>query len=363
MVPNGWEEKRLGKVAEFQRGFDLPSAKRLDGNIPIISSSGVSGFHNESKVKAPGIVTGRYGTIGNVFLINEDFWPLNTSLWVKDFHQNEIKFIYYLLQSFDFKKFSDKTGVPGVNRNDLHAVKVKVPPLPEQQKIAKILTTWDKAIDTTERLIDNSKQHKKALMQQLLTGKKRLLDESGKRFESELGKSTLSKLCQISTGKKDVNEGNPNGKYPFYTCAKEHTFSDAYSFDCEALLIAGNGNIGTTHYHNGKFEAYQRTYVLKEFKDINIKYLFQFLLYALNREVERNKQHGAMPYIKVGFLNNFIVLTPSLEEQQKIATLLTNADQEIDLLEQQLADLQQEKKALMQVLLTGKKRVVVDGED
>lgn len=70
-----------------------------------------------------------------------------------------------------------------------------------------------------------------------------------------------------------------------------------------------------------------------------------------------------MPYIKVGFLNNFIVLTPSLEEQQKIATLLTNADQEIDLLEQQLADLQQEKKALMQVLLTGKKRVVVDGED
>jgi type I restriction enzyme S subunit len=123
------------------------------------------------------------------------------------------------------------------------------------------------------------------------------------------------------------------------------------------LLIAGNGNIGTTHYYNGKFEAYQRTYVLKDFEDIDIKYLFQFLLYALNREVKRNKQHSAMPYIKVGFLNDFIVLTPPLEEQQKIASVLSNADREIELLEQQLADLQQEKKALMQVLLTGKKRV------
>ncbi|MGP5527017.1 restriction endonuclease subunit S, partial [Psychrobacter celer] len=217
MVPNGWEEKRLGKVAEFQRGFDLPSAKRLDGNIPIISSSGVSGFHNESKVKAPGIVTGRYGTIGNVFLIDEDFWPLNTSLWVKDFHQNEIKFIYYLLQSFDFKKFSDKTGVPGVNRNDLHAVKVKVPPLPEQRKIAKILTTWDKAIDTTERLIDNSKQQKKALMQQLLTGKKRLLDENGERFEGEWKSGYLEELCDFKGGSafKEKYQGKSEGDLPF----------------------------------------------------------------------------------------------------------------------------------------------------
>jgi len=173
MVPEGWIEKRLGKVAELQRGFDLPSRLRIEGNVPIISSSGYSGFHNEVKVSAPGLVTGRYGSIGSVFYVNEDFWPLNTSLWVKDFHGNEVKYLYYLLSKIDYKKYSDKTGVPGVNRNDLHAIKVLVPPLEEQNKIAKILTTWDKAITTTEKLLVNSQQQKKALMQQLLTGKKR----------------------------------------------------------------------------------------------------------------------------------------------------------------------------------------------
>jgi type I restriction enzyme S subunit len=88
IVPQGWEFKKLGGVAELQRGFDLPSSKRVDGRIPIISSGGLTGFHNEFKAKAPGVVTGRYGSIGSVFYIQEDFWPLNTALWVKDFHSN-----------------------------------------------------------------------------------------------------------------------------------------------------------------------------------------------------------------------------------------------------------------------------------
>ncbi len=134
MVPDGWTQSRLGSVAELQRGFDLPSSKRIDGSVPIISSGGVSGFHNEAKVRAPGIVTGRYGSIGNVFFIEKDFWPLNTALWVKNFHGNDSKYLYYLLNKIDYKKFSDKTGVPGVNRNDLHAIKIPVPPPPRTKK-------------------------------------------------------------------------------------------------------------------------------------------------------------------------------------------------------------------------------------
>lgn len=218
--------------------------------------------------------------LGKISMLNQNFdeYNMNQAIVVYRTESDKVDnnyFLHYLLslpaQNWLQSRSKKTSGQQNLTIEICKNLPVPIPPLPEQQKIAKILSTWDKAISTTERLIDNSKQLKKALMQQLLTGKKRLLDESGKRFESELGKSTLSKLCQISTGKKDVNEGNPNGKYPFYTCAKEHTFSDAYSFDCEALLIAGNGNIGTTHYHNGKFEAYQRTYVLKEFKDINIE--------------------------------------------------------------------------------------------
>src|ERR687886_2444221 len=96
-----WIECRLGDVLTLQRGFDLPNQQRRDGNIPIVSSSGISGYHNEAKVKAPGVVTGRYGTLGEVFYISKDFWPLNTTLYIRDFKGNDPKFISYFLQTLN----------------------------------------------------------------------------------------------------------------------------------------------------------------------------------------------------------------------------------------------------------------------
>src|SRR5690554_4841964 len=115
-----WREAELGDVATLQRGFDLPARLRRSGQVPIVSSSGVSGWHDRAMVKAPGVVTGRYGTIGEVFFEDTDFWPLNTTLWVSDFHGNDERFIYYMLNRVDYATHSGKSGVPGVNRNDLH---------------------------------------------------------------------------------------------------------------------------------------------------------------------------------------------------------------------------------------------------
>ncbi|GBR47363.1 restriction endonuclease [Acetobacter pomorum] len=234
-------------------------------------------------------------------------------------------------------------------------VEIPLPPLPEQKKIAAILSTWDRAIEGTEKLLANSQQQKKALMQHLLTGKKRLPGFSG-----EWKKKTLSNICQIKTGKKDVNEGCENGKYPFFTCAKQHTFSNNYSYECEAILIAGNGEVGKTHYYNGKFEAYQRTYILSDFTNISVFFLLHFIEFFLPLDISKEKQHGAMPYIKLGTLKDFSVLTPPLPEQEAIAAVLSTADEEITAIESDLSRLRQEKKALMQQLLTGKRRVKVD---
>ena len=247
-----------------------------------------------------------------------------------------------------------------INKGVLEKTPISIPPLPEQKKIAQILSTWDKAITTTEQLIANSQQQKKALMQQLLTGKKRLLDDNGVMFSGEWKNLCLNTIVDIKTGKKDVNEGNPDGIYPFFTCASEPTKSDFFSYDCEALLIAGNGMIGKTHYVNGKFEAYQRTYILSNFdRSVSVKYLHQYILYWLTRDIEREKQHSAMPYIKLGLLQSFRVLLPDILEQQKIASVLSVADREIEVLQSKLTALKQEKKALMQQLLTGKRRVLV----
>ena len=142
--------------------------------------------------------------------------------------------------------------------------------------------------------------------------------------------SKLSELCSIQTGRKDVNSGSASGKYPFFTCAKEHTFSDEYSFDCEALLIAGNGVVGNTSYYNGKFEAYQRTYVLSDFVNVLPRFLFLLLDGVLKDSLVDKKLGNTMPYIKVGMLKDFIVPLPPITEQQRIVAILDQAFADIE---------------------------------
>jgi len=135
----------------------------------------------------------------------------------------------------------------------------------------------------------------------------------------------LGDLCRIRTGKKDVNEGNPDGEFPFFTCAAEHTFSDNYSFDTEALLIAGNGDVGKVSYYSGKFEAYQRTYVLSDFTEVSPRFLYLILDGKLKDTVSKQKLGNTMPYIKVGMLTDFQLPVPPLAEQQRIVALLDEA--------------------------------------
>jgi type I restriction enzyme S subunit len=148
-----WIDCELGDVIELKRGYDLPKTTRLAGRIPVVSSSGESGFHNESKVTAPGVVTGRYGTIGKVFYLDIDFWPLNTTLYVRDFKGNDPLFIYYFLKTISYSDYTDKAAVPGINRNHIHKAKVKIPEgIDYQKKIAKKLKDLDKKITLNRQI-------------------------------------------------------------------------------------------------------------------------------------------------------------------------------------------------------------------
>lgn len=149
---SNWINAELGNFIELKRGYDLPKQQRSPGGVPIISSSGASGFHSTAQVKGPGVVTGRYGTLGQVFFIREDFWPLNTSLYVHDFKGNDPRFIGYFLRQLDFHAYSDKGAVPGLNRNHLHRAKVKMPGLPEQRAIAHVLGSLDDKIELNLRM-------------------------------------------------------------------------------------------------------------------------------------------------------------------------------------------------------------------
>src|SRR5581483_6787149 len=187
MARNDWKACTLGEVLTLQRGFDLPERERQSGNVPIISSSGVTGYHNVAKVRAPGVVTGRYGTLGGVFYLKEDFWPLNTSLYVRDFKGNDPLFISYFLRTLNLAHQNAAGAVPGVNRNALHMLAVKVPSLPIQRQIASILSAYDTLIENNTRRIANLEERARLLYEEWFVKFRFPGHEGVKLMESELG--------------------------------------------------------------------------------------------------------------------------------------------------------------------------------
>lgn len=149
-APSGWRNGSLYDLCELKRGYDLPKGKRKPGTVPIISSSGVSGFHDTAMVDGPGIVTGRYGTIGEVFYVSQPYWPLNTALYVRDFRGNSRRFVFHTLRGVDFLSYSDKGAVPGINRNHLHQAAVTIPPQVIQEAFDNSLSVAWKRIELNE---------------------------------------------------------------------------------------------------------------------------------------------------------------------------------------------------------------------
>ena len=128
LIPAGWRVGLFEDLMILQRGFDLPQKTRIPGKYTVIAASGPSGTHEEFKVKGPGVTTGRSGVLGNVFYSSDDFWPLNTSLWVKEFKQSTPIFAFYFLKSIDLSAMNGGSAVPTLNRNHVHALTVAIPP-------------------------------------------------------------------------------------------------------------------------------------------------------------------------------------------------------------------------------------------
>jgi len=173
-IPEAWEVMRLGEVATLQRGFDITVSDQIPGAVPVVSSSGTSSWHNEAKVDPPGVVTGRKGRLGNVYFLDVPFWPHDTTLWVKNFHTNEPRWISWLLRWLRLERFDAATSVPTLNRNNVHPLRVGVPTFSEQMRIADQLDAWDALGTQYVTLQVHLETLKRGLMQDLLTGRVRV---------------------------------------------------------------------------------------------------------------------------------------------------------------------------------------------
>ena len=163
-----WEQRKLGDVAPLQRGFDLPVNQMTPGPYPVVMSNGIGGWHSKYMVKGPGVVTGRSGTIGSLHYIEQNFWPHNTSLWVTSFNGNEPRFIYWLYASIGLERFGSGSGVPTLNRNDVHDLRVGFPcDVAEQRRIGTFFSRLDTLITLHQRKLELLRNIKKSLLDKM----------------------------------------------------------------------------------------------------------------------------------------------------------------------------------------------------
>jgi type I restriction enzyme, S subunit len=169
-LPEGWERRRLGSILTLKRGYDLPETKRVTGEIPIVSSSGITGFHNQRKAQGPGVVTGRYGTLGEVYYVEDDYWPLNTSLYVIDFRRSDPLIILHLLKMILKGFITEKAAVPGVDRNVLHAMMVIWPPLGLRTSFVEIVKNQQEQLKVLGAMNRKLAEARDLLLPRLMNG-------------------------------------------------------------------------------------------------------------------------------------------------------------------------------------------------
>lgn len=400
MLPEGWKEIFLGNILDFKNGLNADKAAYGHGckfvnvmdviNNTIIKHENIIGKVNTTaknidlfKLKYGDILFNRTSETKEEIALSSVYMDHSLAVYggfvIRGRPKNSninTDFSLYFFQSPSFRNQAIKSaqGVVRANigQDSLSRILLPLPPLPEQKKIAAILSTWDRAIEGTEKLLANSQQQKKALMQQLLTGKKRLPG-----FTGEWKKTNIGNIA------KEISIRNKNRKnYPVISCTKTKGFVDSLSFfnkkvysdDLSGYKIISRNQIGfpSNHVEEGSiglqnlhddaivspiytvFSMEENADPLFVFAVLKTDHYRQIFAAATNSSVDRrgSLRWSAFSQIKINL--------PSLPEQQAIAAVLTTADEEITTIESDLSRLRQEKKALMQQLLTGKRRVKVD---
>lgn len=388
MVPNGWNKTCLKNIisGSIKNGYSPLPAANTTGywvmSLGALTDNGINAkeikpVDLDDKVKQALLTNGDFlisrsntpDKVGRSIRFKGEIencsYPDLMMKFRVDPEKADPNFVEFKLSSSETRQYykscaagSNSTMVK-INKSTVENTPLILPSLSEQKKIAQIISSWDKAITTTEQLLANSQQQKKALMQQLLTGKRRLLDKNGVRFSGEWCERLLGDISKITTGSSNRQDSHLNGAYTFFDRSEDIRTSDTYLFDCEAVIVPGEGQDFVPKYFKGKFDLHQRTYAIMDFPQCDGKFLFYaihfFRSHFLSHAVGSTVKSLRLPMFQKMKLN-----FPTFEEQQKIATVLSLADEEITVLRHKLDALIQEKKALMQQLLTGKRRVTLN---
>lgn len=279
-----WSQMTLGEVIRLKRGHDLPARERIHGEIPIISSSGITGYHNSAKVEGPGVVTGRYGTLGEVHYVDRPYWPLNTSLYVEDFKGNHPRFVAYLLMTLELGSQNTAGAVPGVNRNALHQLLVSVPNLDTQVNIASALKKYDDLIETNRRRIFLLEESARLLYREWFVNLRFPGFELVKRIEGipeGWSRERLDSALLLQRGFDLPNGVRKPGSIPIYASAGINGYHSDAKVKGPGVVTGRSGTLGLVHYVSGDFWPLNTALWVKEFRRVTPLFAY-FMLSEMN---------------------------------------------------------------------------------
>jgi len=377
MSSTEWKLINLGEFVTLQRGFDLPERDRKLGLIPVISSSGIFFYHNKIGARGPGVITGRYGTIGKVFFTKEDYWPLNTTLFVKDFHGNDPLFVFYFLKTIDYLSCSDKSSVPGVNRNDLHQLSVTVPPLTTQHAIARILGSLDDKIELNRQMNETLEAMARTIFKSwfvdfdpvrakaegrdtgLPTDVAALFPEGfevvdGREVPRGWGVGRLDELMILQRGFDLPKTQIEEGPYPVVCAGGVIGNHNKFMAKGPGITTGRSGVIGKVFFIQEDFWPHNTSLWVREFKISKPHHAF-FTLQNLDLNVFN--AGSAVATLNRNHIHNFPVLLPPINIVDKFEAVVRPLFLLIHYNEQQSSTLAQMRDALLPKLMSGEIQV------
>lgn len=372
-IPEGWSIDEFGKLALLSKKKYIPSPNehikcielehfeketgRINGYIDSAQQSSTKNYFKKGDV-----LYGKLRPYLKKYTLASFDGICSTEIWVLQGCKEKLTnfYLYLIIQSNKFNiacNVSTGTHMPRADWEYVSSIPFILPPLPEQEKIAGILSCWDDGIEKLSALIEKKKIQKKALMQQLLTGKHRL-----KGFSTQWDERYLVDLCDFNKGQQ-LNKADMlvNGRYPVLNGGVSYSgYTNDWNTKNNTITISEGGNsCGFVSFIKEKFWCGGHCYTVFDIKT-DIMFLYHLLKYNENNIMNLRVGSG-LPNIQISSLYRFKVLVPSdFAEQKAIAEILSKADEEIELLNKKLEAFKQEKKALMQQLLTGKIRVKVN---
>ncbi len=353
------------KFSDFitlQRGFDLPKTNIAPGEVPVVGSTSIIGYHNVAKVQGPGVCTGRSGSLGTVQFIDKPFWPHNTSLWVKDFKGNDPRFVYYCMQSLDFGRFNAGAGVPTLNRNHLDLLSVNVPNLPTQRKIAGILSAYDDLIENNLRRIKILEQMAQSLYREWFVRFRFPGHEAATFKDSEFGRipegwevKEFREVFEIRYGKTlPKTHIAESGAYPVYGAGSVIGFyhKPICLEKCALVTSRGNGSGTVWRTREAAFITNNSLIILPKEHNRTWKFTFVELLLR-SSNVMSAKTGSAQPQVTIENLNYVEAIVPLEELVVQFCNHVSPMYEAIDCLFKKNQTLRRTRDLLLPKLLSG----------